>query len=885
MILLHHWYLSLPALGSVGGFVGWVIRRYRRSAGRELQPFRDYILGSIRLSVGSRFSQLLAAQFGIRQYAERVLATFPRDLLVPGAHTFKLPINRTYIRLSLRTAPQRRIQDKTLLSKEGIVLVLGEPGSGKSSLTRKLFREACESAYVHPFRARLPVHLELKRLTWSDMPSADAEGAQWIVNAVQDCVLSVRGVHDPVFLYEAFSFNPGLVVFLDGLDEIPSRYLKPAVAAVAGGAKALREMSASTTIILTARTQLRGSLPRDFIDCLTDIFSLEPFSAADMFAFLRRWPFPPAHRLAEAERIFRKLRSNPTLFDMCANPLVLSMYVGQDQRHIENSSPARLPDTRADFYREVTKELLFFRRQDQLGPSEAGSQILRNREQLIGLIALDHLVVSDDPANSLSLRRAATIAKNHLGLQSDADAREAVIQLGVDTGIFTEERPQESLQFIHLTLCEFMAAMELAQQADKTFVGLLRRLLGDGDAAARLPGQPRRLWETVTFAISLSPRVRRLSSLDRLVQLGAPDELILRTVREAQAYDHLAFSQVLDRVTASLLERSVDHWDSEWFQQVRLVLSCLSEAQRLSMTLVGQVQLPSNINWLRRLSADDGARLERIFDLYLAAAPSEALHMADEYGIASHIFSDGERIVAALEQLDLVALAIDRIRQDPVRNSDWIRYLAEAGLRHELVAQTLADEALPTELPPAGTTIPKEYSWHKVGQITNTLYGAILALAAHQEAGNTHIPPYRMTCLKLISELRATDATSSRPLITLTGVVARKKVVEHVLNLGVDGPPSFAPGTALIMSVSKQFTGTLVPFLYSEWALDMHMEVRDTGLGRAFSHSTVGINAVPAYGRTPRGIVTLIDKAPLAQVYHVIGTVEDMWWFPKVRNG
>src|SRR3989440_3582729 len=162
-----------------------LVRRYRRSAGRDEERFRSFVWGSVKLSVGRRISRQLASQFGMRQYADRCLTGFPRRLYIPSVDNRSTDIDQAYIRLSLATGT-KRVSDGALLSGDtGSVLVLGEPGSGKSSLTKKLFRESCRAAYLRPFSTRLPVHLELGQMKWDSMP-ADATGYRdWLWDIVR----------------------------------------------------------------------------------------------------------------------------------------------------------------------------------------------------------------------------------------------------------------------------------------------------------------------------------------------------------------------------------------------------------------------------------------------------------------------------------------------------------------------------------------------------------------------------------------------------------------------------------------------------------------------------------------------------------------------------
>lgn len=513
-VLSNYWFAALPGLGVVGAALVWLVGRYRGSVARDVQPFRQYILGNIKLSVGRRFSPILARQFGLRSYASRSLASFPAHLAVPSVDRLRLELDKAYIRLSLAAAPQRRMQDATLLSPDAAsALIFGEPGSGKSSLTRKLFREACMQAYLRPYQNRLPVHLELRTVPWSSMLESEESPEVWLLRVIETAVTSLKGVHAPEFLYQAFQSGPGVIVFLDGLDEIPSAHLYPATSAIEAAVKALRQHSTSSMVVVTSRTQLRGLLPRAFINAFRQVLTVEPFTPADVFSFLRRWPFSGA-RLVESQRIFQRLRENASLMEMCSNPLVLSMYVAQDQRFSDVASLERLPDRRTEFYGEVIGELLFFRREEQLGRAVAGGQLRRDREQLLGAIALDHLAKTDDPANSVSFHRAVALTRRHFGLSTDAEAAAELVKLSIDTGLFTEERPAESLRFMHLSLCEYLAAKELADADDGTFNLTLSAALNDTQSAAELEGVGRRLWETVTFSVALTARARRNWSLN-----------------------------------------------------------------------------------------------------------------------------------------------------------------------------------------------------------------------------------------------------------------------------------------------------------------------------------------------------------------------------------
>ncbi len=112
---------------------------------------------------------------------------------------------------------------------------------------------------------------------------------------------------------------------------------------------------------------------------------------------------------------------------MCQTPLVLAMYVANDQRGRSNALPA----TRSEFYRLVVDELLVHRRNrpESLGPGQ--SRLRDQREELLGEIALSHLLDTAQSANSIDYDMAIRIVANALGIANDESARDELLRLSM----------------------------------------------------------------------------------------------------------------------------------------------------------------------------------------------------------------------------------------------------------------------------------------------------------------------------------------------------------------------------------------------------------------------------------------------------------------------
>jgi hypothetical protein len=169
------------------------------------------------------------------------------------------------------------------------------------------------------------------------------------------------------------------------------------------------------------------------------------------------------------------------------------MYVADDQA----SGSVGVPESRTDFYKKVTEELLIKRRQQQLSGSTIAPTTLREqRERILGRIALEHLLDVDQPANLLSWSHATAVIKDILRCD-DSKAELEFRALARETGLVSEERPRESFRFIHLTFCEFLAAYEVIQVGNGGWEKLISAHQRFQDEAE--PQRKSRLLEVIPF--------------------------------------------------------------------------------------------------------------------------------------------------------------------------------------------------------------------------------------------------------------------------------------------------------------------------------------------------------------------------------------------------
>ena len=376
---------------------------------------------------------------------------------------------------------------------------MGDPGSGKTSLAKRILRDQCRLALKSPSKARLPVFLELKTL---NIPASVKDKAlgRWLLDHIRSIVTSVA-VYRIQECFDAYCNTTGLLILLDGLDEVSKSQYPRVSRAIQALSDDLAAESKDNAIVLTMRTQFYQQVKDEFRDAVGQAVFVRPFTPTDIFEFLSRWPFK-ANKHSLIRQVYSDLTDRPTLREMCSNPLILAMYVAE----YEASDSPFAPESRTEFYNRVTEELVIKRRLKQTGKTPAPSKLREQRERILGRLAYEHLLDARQPSNSLRWSDAVKVVKAVMKCDTET-AEQEFRELAKETGLVTEERSRESLHFIHLTFCEFLAAFE-AIQGHKDGWNTLVRSHAEMQNEEN-PQSRSRLLEVIPFASGLLPRVRR----------------------------------------------------------------------------------------------------------------------------------------------------------------------------------------------------------------------------------------------------------------------------------------------------------------------------------------------------------------------------------------
>jgi hypothetical protein len=694
---------AVAILGTVGGLGRFLYSRFKKSGSREVEPFARYVTQGIKYYLGRYLRHQLAAEFTLRQYARLQLRTVAREMFVPASVPVHLEVDRAFIPLLLRDSLQEQLEYTELLDRAGRrLIILGEPGSGKTSLFKRLFRDACRRAATSPRKAPLPLLYELRNLAERGTEKGELTGERLLDILLSPLLESAvygasRGAED-------LGFGAGFLILLDGLDEVSGTLSASVVSAILDMCQSLGRTSPKSTVLLSSRNQYFFARNSRELQEEFDVLSVRPFTLGDIYSFLARWPFKVRAR-QNVTRIFSRLRQLPSLTEMCTNPLALSMFVARDQQ----TEGTDLPETRSRFYESLLDELIVNRRSRGEG-LPAGRQRLRDaRRAVLGRVCLEHLLCRDEAPNSIPRSRfiIAIESENYGG----KDVYRALDDLASDTGLFIEERRGETERFMHLTFCEFLAAVEVVETGEAGWERVFS-LLGGTDRFWES-----RLAEVAAFACGLAGRSLRQIILRDLAGIDAP-RVMLKAVIEAQVYDDTVAVRAIDSECSRLARQKPGKWDAEWFSRLRMIVGILRDAHAGRSRDISRSQaagLPTSSDFLMRLMEKYDAK-ELLLETLARQDAEAAISIASETGRRDLM----DHVASASDDFAVVQGILSKCEAG---DGAWRAALCERALLDKNVARILRS----VEAGASDTRLPDVLNaWCKSSLLRGSAYGSLL---------------------------------------------------------------------------------------------------------------------------------------------------------------
>jgi formylglycine-generating enzyme required for sulfatase activity len=465
-----------------------------------------------------------------QQKLSQYLAAFAKEcqilpLLPLGGGTtsdLEVTLDQIYIDLCTRLPIKFEMTDipvKKLAHDLPRLVVLGDPGSGKSTFVKMIARSAAidwmEKSTEPTLGTQLiPVILILRELVEElqtlDPTHPDKDLVLSQFKALMEKALKrfgIEGFENGFLRY--LRDQPTLLIF-DGMDEVPQNLRQMAriwVETVVGDYHPEK-------VILTCRSR---SYFKEAVLTGYPSFKIEPFNEDQIEKFTKAWYRTKQElRLNEqesrAEDFFQRVKADENLFEMATNPLLLTQMAVLHQRD------TRLPDQRVKLYEEIV-QLLLYRWQDHSGAhfkmSDELAKLMKESDKV--RLSLEHLAftihrTAKGEEEATDLKRITALEILNQQFQSYGLAEEFLRYLDQRSGLLQGKggttRQADTYTFPHRTFQEYLAGCFLNRQNQHAKLRLLAEIAGEGD-----------FWDVV-FQLSIEERVH-IGKDPNLVDLAA----------------------------------------------------------------------------------------------------------------------------------------------------------------------------------------------------------------------------------------------------------------------------------------------------------------------------------------------------------------------------
>ncbi|SHF18418.1 NACHT domain-containing protein [Flavobacterium fontis] len=404
--------------------------------GEKLNPFFDKVAAEfgeeIKHLLENNILEYQIEEYGRNSSTKTLLHRVqPKNLKEFYQPLFISPCGKKY-RPSHTRPNSKRIPTnsvKELFSKNKLITLIGNAGSGKSTIVKYLFLNSIDSDY------KIPIKVELRYMN-------DFDGS--VIEFIRERIFKLNKLATSDRIIERLMSSGDFIIFLDGYDEITSTKKE----------KITKEID-ELVQVYNRNNYLLTSRPYTDIELLPLFHNFEvcELSDDDINQFIKKQI--PKEEYELCEKIIEAVNNqeNISYKSFLSNPLLLSMFI------LTFQSYSSIPQKRSEFYSQVFDALysvhdsmskLAFVREKQSGLS---------KEQFVEVLKLFSFLSYFDEKfifSSIYLEeKLALIKEKKKGISFDNDKLISDLQIAI--GILNKEGTEYT--FPHRSLQEYFAAI------------------------------------------------------------------------------------------------------------------------------------------------------------------------------------------------------------------------------------------------------------------------------------------------------------------------------------------------------------------------------------------------------------------------------------------
>jgi DNA-binding CsgD family transcriptional regulator len=428
------------------------------------------------------------------------------------------------------------------------LVILGKPGSGKTTFIRHLTIDWCKGSYQSDLVAVL---VELRRIRDTDWKLTDSICKELELKEDQLVIFLEQGK---------------LLILMDGLDEVPTNELRREVQ---DQLQKLAKDYPKNRFILTCRTQIIVSIPDGFTSV-----EVADFNEEQVGQFVKNWFKASGQSAIEVEQRWERFNNvidkRKALKELTVTPVLLSLMclVFQDE--------GAMPLDMTWLYKKGI-QLLLNKWNDgkAIDGWEVGSEAYRqlNVEQKEALLAEIAAHKFENPNNFVLFQQEEIVTQitKYLGLSNDVDGIAVLKSIEAQHGLLIE-RADELWSFSHLTFQEhftvqWLTKLSTEQLSEKItnqqWQGVVKQLVTSQQPADQLVRLIRQAICTAYSPEKTSPKLRSIlaqirqksGSLKVRYKLAAVKVIYFACERALVDSRNLARERILDLDVARTLDQ------------------------------------------------------------------------------------------------------------------------------------------------------------------------------------------------------------------------------------------------------------------------------------------------------------------------------------------